>query len=73
MAHWTLTQRQKQAELIFKRKPWLKSTGPRTIAGKQKSAQNSLKHGLQGAEIRNFHKIIALSKKMLSQLENANN
>lgn len=68
MAHWTLTQRQKQAELIFKRRPWLKSTGPRTIVGKQKSAQNSLKHGLRSAELKNLSKIISLNKAILSKL-----
>lgn len=27
------------------RKPWLESTGPRTVRGKRATAQNRLKHG----------------------------
>ena len=31
-------------------KPWLRSTGPRTAGGKQRSAMNSLKTGLYTSE-----------------------
>lgn len=30
---------------IALRKPWLESTGPRTVAGKRAAAQNRLRHG----------------------------
>lgn len=33
------------AKMIAERKPWEKSTGPKTVSGKQKSAQNSYQHG----------------------------
>jgi hypothetical protein len=42
---WTAERRAKQAAAIRNWRPWEQSTGPRTEAGKQKSAQNSLKHG----------------------------
>jgi len=35
--------KQLQRERIFKNKPWLKSTGARTIQGKEKSKMNALK------------------------------
>ncbi len=47
---WTAEQKAVQAEKIRQWKPWLKSTGPRTIPGKYKTSQNALKHGLRTAE-----------------------
>ena len=41
----TPDHRKMRAELINQWKPWQKSTGPRTDAGKAKSAANSRKHG----------------------------
>lgn len=38
---WTPERRARQAELIRAAKPWEKSTGPRTDAGKAKSSQNA--------------------------------
>ena len=42
---WTQERRQRQSELIQTWKPWEKSTGPRTAAGKAKSSQNAFKAG----------------------------
>ena len=39
----TPKQRQLQRERINRVKPWLKSTGPRTREGKEKSKMNALK------------------------------
>ena len=43
---WTEEQKQMQREVISRSKPWLKSCGPRTVAGKVVVSQNSVKHGL---------------------------
>ncbi len=43
---WTDERRQKARERILKNKPWEKSTGPKTKAGKEKSSLNALKHGM---------------------------
>lgn len=37
---WTPEQKAKQAALIRSWKPWRKSTGPRTLAGKAASSNN---------------------------------
>lgn len=52
--HWTHTERQRQSERIKEWKPWERSTGPKSKAGKQKVAQNAFKGGfwLQLREIR---------------------
>lgn len=42
---WTLERRQRQAELINTWKPWIRSTGARTIEGKARSSQNARVHG----------------------------
>ena len=42
---WTQERRKKQAESIRRHKPWEKSTGPRTQAGKERCKMNALKNG----------------------------
>jgi hypothetical protein len=40
---WPPSRRKAQAARIRRLKPWLKTTGPRTAAGKARSSQNALK------------------------------
>ena len=42
-ATWDDESRQRQREEIMKRKPWIKSTGPKTAEGKARSKMNALK------------------------------
>ena len=67
MRHWTLEERQKQAELIQQWKPW-KTAGVKTPAGKAISRMNAYKHGGRFAEIRDFAKTMTEWKKELTQL-----
>lgn len=43
---WTISQRQRQAELIQWWKPWERSSGPKTEEGKQASAQRGFKSAM---------------------------
>lgn len=52
MRHWTIEERQRQAELIRRWQPWKKATGARTEAGKQASKMNALRHGFYAADSR---------------------
>lgn len=52
MPRWTEETRQKQREVIKKSKPWEKSTGPKTLKGKEIVSCNGLKHGLRSKEMR---------------------
>ncbi len=47
MRHWTPAEKQRQAELIRKWRPWQSSTGAKTIEGKAKSSRNAYKGGLR--------------------------
>ena len=42
-AAWDDESKQRQREVIMKRKPWLKSTGAKTVEGKERSKMNALK------------------------------
>ena len=47
---WSAERRARQAELVKTWQPWLRSTGPKTKAGKTKSAANAVKNGLRSRE-----------------------
>lgn len=42
---WTPEQRQRQREAIQRWKPWAKSTGPKTPAGKAQASRNAFTGG----------------------------
>lgn len=48
---WTDEEKQKQRDAIRRWKPWEKSTGPKTDAGKKQSRENALKHGSRAAHM----------------------
>lgn len=71
---WSAEHRQKQAEAIRRWKPWKKSTGPRTVEGKNASRLNALKHGMHSAAgveiaeaLRHQQAFLALVSRLISQ------
>ncbi len=62
---WTPEQRAAAAERIRASKPWEKSTGPRTTAGKKRSSRNAVKHGNRTAIMRDAHKALTLQSEFL--------
>lgn len=58
MRTWTLEARAAQRAVMQRLKPWTKSTGPRTAAGKKISAANSLKTGLHSKPMQKLRKVL---------------
>lgn len=75
---WTAEERQRQAEIIREAKPWKKSTGPKTAAGKNKVAQNAYKHGLRSRDYDEICRLLRENNKKIThflsalKLENGN-
>ena len=61
---WTPERRARQAELIRTWRPWERSTGPHTDAGKVRTARNGDKGGLWRIERDNLREL----KKTVSEL-----
>ena len=55
MRQWTPEARARQSEAIRKWKPWARSTGPKTPAGKYNSSRNAYKHGARSASAKNLN------------------
>ncbi len=58
MRKWTEDERRKQSELLRRVKPWEKSTGPRTAAGKMRCRDNGMKHGFRSRHYRELSAIL---------------
>ena len=71
--HWTPEERAKQAAAIKKWQPWKHSTGAKTTAGKQRSAQNATKHGRYGVanqtELRLIRAYLREQRRFLNSLK----
>ena len=62
MPRWTPEARLKQAKRIRQWSPWSKSTGPRTLEGKNRSKTNAWKGGVRW-QVRGYAEIIRLWEK----------
>jgi hypothetical protein len=60
---WSDERKARQAEAIHRWKPWARSSGPKSDAGKAKVARNAWKHGQRSAaalaEMRRLRELLA--------------
>ena len=66
---WTDEQRAEASKRAILHQPWKKSTGPRSITGKKKSARNSYKHGYFSCENQVIRWYIRLAALRLKQIK----
>ncbi len=69
MRQWTPEERAKQSAAIKKWKPWVNSTGPKTLAGKAAARMNALKHGARSQQWSKFKKILRAQRQFVSRIE----
>lgn len=67
---WTEERRQRQRELIQNWKPWLKSTGARTLKGKARSSRNACRTGVIEARqlIRLLNQLLKEEKRLIVEM-----
>ena len=58
MRQWTQEERLKQSQIIRSWKPWERSTGARTEAGKAASKMNAYKHGGRSAKMNGIEEML---------------
>lgn len=59
---WTKERRAAAAERCRANKPWEKSTGPKTRAGKMRSSMNALKHGQCAKHLEHYNEMLRLNR-----------
>ncbi|MCB1532613.1 MAG: hypothetical protein KDJ35_07075 [Alphaproteobacteria bacterium] len=59
---WTPQRRAKQAANIRKTKPWTKTCGPKTDAGKARARANATTSGMHTREMRLLRRVLRLQK-----------
>ena len=62
---WTPEQKARQAEAIRRWKPWERSTGPKTAAGKARCKINAYKNGMHSAAMVEIKRVLRLQAKYL--------
>ena len=65
--------RQMQRERIYKTKPWLKATGPKTVEGKKKAKMNDLKLDIKLHYLIKEYKELMIQQKAICSTVNLNN
>ena len=69
---WTPERRRRQSEAILRWAPWERSTGPKTILGKENASKNSLKDGFRSREFLRFIKSLRnLDRQARNQIQNS--
>ena len=63
---WSAKRRAQQAAAIHRWAPWKKATGPKSVSGKARSAQNGLRHGGRSQAVGRLAKALGRAVKVPS-------
>ena len=62
---WTPEKRARAAARLQNNKPWQKSTGPTTAAGKEAIKNNAYKHGFRSEDYREILRLLSLQSALV--------
>jgi len=65
---WTPERRAQQAERIRQTKPWLKTTGPKTDAGKDAVKNNAYRHGFRSTDYAEILRLLKLQSAFVTAM-----
>jgi len=68
-AGWTAAKRARYRRMMLRRRPWLRSTGPRTVQGKRRSARNARRHGLRSRVLLGLARYVRTATALVTQAE----
>lgn len=68
MNGWTPERKARQAALIHNWRPWERSTGPKTEAGKAIASMNGWKHGGRSSEVINLSRAFSRIARQLREV-----
>ncbi len=68
MRRWTPEERQKQAEVARRHRPWEKSTGPRTARGKYRSSKYAYVHGFRSQAYRDIRALLRWQMRVMKDI-----
>ncbi len=66
--NWSPEERRKHSEAIRKWKPWGKSTGPKTAAGKSACARNPYTHGFRSRDMVEIRALLRQQKAIIQAI-----
>ncbi len=69
MPRWSAEARKKQAMRIRQQQPWKHSTGPKSAAGKARSAMNAYKHGHFSAPAKQLRRLLHAQAHLLREMK----
>jgi hypothetical protein len=66
---WTPAKRARYRRMMLRRRPWVLSTGPRSVEGKRRVRLNARKHGLRSRVLLALARYVRVTTDLISRAE----